>query len=71
MSCRSMTPETDGRPAGARSARVLGIRFTLIKGEIEQQTMPKIWGHLSNDEVWKMITYIRSLYQGDPSRVNW
>jgi mono/diheme cytochrome c family protein len=45
--------------------------FKLIKGQIPEQTMPKIFGHLSDDDVWKMIAYIRSIYQGDPSRINW
>jgi mono/diheme cytochrome c family protein len=45
--------------------------FKLIKGQIEQQTMPKIWGHLPDDDVWKLIAYIRSIYQGDPGRVDW
>jgi cytochrome c(L) len=45
--------------------------FKLIKGQIPEQTMPRIYGHLSDDDVWRMITYIRSIYQGDPSRINW
>jgi cytochrome c(L) len=45
--------------------------FKLIKGQIPQQTMPKIYGHLSDDDVWKMIAYVRSIYQGDPGKVNW
>jgi cytochrome c(L) len=45
--------------------------FKIIKGEVAQQTMPKIWGHLPDDDVWKMIAYIRSIYQGDPAKVNW
>jgi hypothetical protein len=45
--------------------------FKVIKGQIDAQTMPKIWGSLPDEDVWKMIAYIRSIYQGDPSRVNW
>jgi mono/diheme cytochrome c family protein len=45
--------------------------FKVIKGQIDAQTMPKIWGALPDDDVWKMIAYIRSIYQGDPSKVNW
>jgi mono/diheme cytochrome c family protein len=45
--------------------------FKVIKGQIDAQTMPKIWGALPDEDVWKMIAYIRSIYQGDPSRVNW
>jgi len=33
--------------------------------------MPKIFGNIPDDEVWKMIAYIRSVYAGDPSKVNW
>jgi hypothetical protein len=33
--------------------------------------MPKIWGALPDDDVWKMIAYIRSFYRGDPTKVNW
>jgi mono/diheme cytochrome c family protein len=45
--------------------------FKLVKGQIDAQTMPKIYGHLSDDDVWKIIAYIRSIYQGDPSKINW
>jgi mono/diheme cytochrome c family protein len=44
----------------------------LIKGEIPQQTMPAIFGkELPDDDVWKILAYVRSLYQGDPSKTNW
>jgi cytochrome c(L) len=45
--------------------------FKLIKGEIAEQTMPRVWVTLPDDEVWKMLAYIRSLYSGDPSRISW
>jgi mono/diheme cytochrome c family protein len=46
--------------------------FKLIKGQLPQQTMPAVFGkELSDDEVWKILAYVRSLYQGDPSKVNW
>jgi cytochrome c(L) len=46
--------------------------FQLIKGEIPQQTMPATFGSvLKDDEIWKIIAFIRSLYQGDPNQVNW
>jgi hypothetical protein len=45
--------------------------FKLVKGQIDAQTMPKIYGHLPDDDVWKIIAYIRSIYQGDPSKINW
>ena len=45
--------------------------FKLIKGEVAESTMPKVWAGLDNDQVWKIIAYIRSVYQGDPARVDW
>ena len=46
--------------------------FKLIKGEIPQQTMPAAFGSvLKDDEIWKIIAFIRSLYQGDPNKINW
>ena len=45
--------------------------FKLIKGEIPESTMPKTWNTLEPDEVWKIVAYIRSLYAGDPSKVDW
>jgi cytochrome c(L) len=44
----------------------------LIKGEIPEQTMPSVFGkELKEDDVWKILAYVRSLYQGDPSKINW
>jgi cytochrome c(L) len=44
----------------------------LVKGEIPQQTMPSVFGkELSDDDVWKILAYVRSLYRGDPSKINW
>jgi cytochrome c(L) len=45
--------------------------FKLIKGQIPEQTMPKVWAGLEDDQVWRILAYIRSLYKGDPSRINW
>ena len=46
--------------------------FKLIKGEIPQQTMPATFGSvLKDDEIWKIIAFIRSLYQGDPNKIDW
>jgi cytochrome c(L) len=46
--------------------------FKLIKGEIPQQAMPAVFGkELPDDDVWKILAYVRSLYQGDPSKINW
>ncbi len=39
--------------------------FKLVKGDIPQQTMPAVFGQaLKEDEIWKLLAYIRSLYQG-------
>jgi len=46
--------------------------FKLIKGEIPQQTMPAVFGKvLTEEQVWKILAWIRSIYKGDPSRVEW
>jgi cytochrome c(L) len=46
--------------------------FKLIKGEIAQQTMPAVFGTaLSDDDLWKILAYVRSLYRGDPKQINW
>ncbi|HET7500175.1 MAG TPA: c-type cytochrome [Kofleriaceae bacterium] len=46
--------------------------FKLIRGEIPQQTMPNAIGKaLTDDEVWKVLLYVRSVYAGDPSKINW
>jgi cytochrome c(L) len=46
--------------------------FRLIKGEIPEQTMPAVFGNeLTDDDVWKILAYVRSLYKGDPSKINW
>lgn len=37
------------------------VLFKLIKGEIPESTMPKLWQSLEPDEVWKILAYIRSL----------
>jgi cytochrome c(L) len=44
----------------------------LIKGEMPQQTMPSVFGQaLPDDDVWKILAYVRSLYRGDPTKINW
>ncbi len=46
--------------------------FKLIRGEIPQQTMPNAIGKsLTDEEVWKVLLYVRSIYQGDTSKINW
>ena len=43
----------------------------LIKGQIPQQTMPTVYNALPDDDVWKMLAFIRSVYAGDPAKINW
>jgi cytochrome c(L) len=45
--------------------------FKLIKGQIPEQKMPKVFGFLEDEKVWKILAYIRSLYKGDPTKINW
>jgi mono/diheme cytochrome c family protein len=46
--------------------------FKLIRGQIPEQTMPTGFGKvMKEEETWKVLAYIRSLYKGDPSLVNW
>lgn len=45
--------------------------YRLIKGRIDAQTMPKIYDAMPDEELWKIVAYVRSLYSGDKSKVNW
>ena len=45
--------------------------FKLIKGQIPEQTMPKVYNAMPDDEVWKILSYVRSLYAGDPQKIDW
>ncbi|RPH55959.1 MAG: hypothetical protein EHM89_16255 [Acidobacteria bacterium] len=45
--------------------------FKLIKGQIPSQTMPIVYNALPDEDVWKMLAFIRSVYAGDPSKINW
>jgi mono/diheme cytochrome c family protein len=45
--------------------------FKLIKGELPDQAMPQAYAHLSDDQVWKILAFVRSEYRGDPSRIEW
>jgi cytochrome c peroxidase len=45
--------------------------YKLIKGQIPNQTMPKTFATVPDEQVWKMLAYVRSLYKGDPSLINW
>ena len=45
--------------------------YKLIKGQIPQRTMPTVYNVLPDDQVWKILAFIRSLYVGDPAEINW
>ena len=45
--------------------------FKLIKGQIPGQTMPTVYSTLADDQVWKILAFIRSLYVGDATKINW
>ena len=45
--------------------------YRLIKGQIPMQTMPAVYSVLPDDQVWKILAFIRSLYIGDASKINW
>ncbi len=47
------------------------VLFRLIKGEIAEQTMPTVYSVLEDEEVWKILAFIRSVYAGDPGRIDW
>jgi len=45
--------------------------FKLMRGQIPNQTMPAVGQSMTDDEIWKVLAWIRTLYKGDPSKVNW
>lgn len=46
--------------------------FKVIKGTYPGQTMPAVFGAtLTDEQVWKIIAWIRSIYKGDPDRIVW
>ena len=46
--------------------------FKLIKGTYPGQTMPNVFGLLLKDEqIWKIIAWMRSIYKGDPDLIVW
>jgi mxaJ protein len=47
------------------------VLHRLIKGQIPEQTMPKAYSNLDDEQVWKMLAFIRSLYIGDPGKIDW
>ena len=45
--------------------------FKLMRGQIPNQTMPAVGQSMTDDEIWKVLAWIRTLYKGDPSKINW
>jgi mono/diheme cytochrome c family protein len=46
--------------------------FKLIRGEVPKQTMPNAIGKvLTDQQIKQVILYVRSIYKGDPSKINW
>ena len=46
--------------------------FKVTKGTYPGQIMPAVFGAiLKDDEIWKIIAWIRSIYKGDPERIVW
>jgi mxaJ protein len=45
--------------------------YKLIKGQIPEQTMPTVYSDLPDEQVWQILSFIRSVYKGDPSKINW
>jgi mono/diheme cytochrome c family protein len=45
--------------------------YNLIKGQIPKQTMPTAYANLPDDDLWKILSFIRSVYAGDPAKINW
>ena len=45
--------------------------YKLIKGQVPQQSMPVSFAGIPDEHVWKLLAYVRSLYKGDPSLINW
>ncbi len=46
--------------------------FKLIRGDIPKQTMPSAIGKVLTDEqIRKVIVYVRFIYQGDREKINW
>ena len=49
----------------------LYARFIRLMRENVVGDMPPFAGVVSDDELWKLIAYVRSKYAGDPSLKNW
>lgn len=44
--------------------------YKLIKGQIPTQTM-QAYATVPDEQVWQTLSYVRSLYKGDPAVINW
>jgi cytochrome c nitrite reductase small subunit len=44
--------------------------YKLIRGQIPGQTMVA-FATLPDEQVWSVLSYVRSLYKGDPDLINW
>jgi mono/diheme cytochrome c family protein len=46
--------------------------FKLIRGEVPKQTMPSAIGKaLTDEQIKKVILYVRSIYTGDKAKITW
>jgi cytochrome c(L) len=46
--------------------------FKIVTGQIEESKMPKNFREvLTDDEVWRILAYVRSQYAGDPAKADW
>lgn len=45
--------------------------FKLMRGEIPNQTMPAVGKSMTDEEIWKVLAWIRTLYKGNPNKVDW
>jgi hypothetical protein len=72
-------PRRRWRRRHGRAAHRRGVKFgsddqtlyNLIKGQIPKQTMPTAYANLPDDDLWKILSFIRSVYAGDPAKINW
>ncbi|MFQ5657999.1 MAG: cytochrome c [Candidatus Methylomirabilales bacterium] len=48
-----------------------GTLFKVIRGQIPDQIMPPVGLNMKEEEIWKVLAWIRTLYKGDPNLVNW
>jgi hypothetical protein len=42
-----------------------------LVGQIAEATMPKVGASIPDEEVWKMLAYVRAQYAGDPKKIDW